>query len=134
MRSQARSGSGADAGSSERRVVGSTALYSRRPPRVLPNRVSNSPLVAVARYGAIGSRSSHSHVVRPRLVLRPSRIPLAIASMPAGTVTSKSYVALSFGESFTGYQPGDPCGSLTTNAPSWVGIQPSIELSGSTTG
>ena len=47
-------------------------------------------------------------------------------------------MALSRGVSFTAYQPGEPCGSLTTNAPSSslssVGIQPSIDSSGSTTG
>ena len=47
---------------------------------------------------------------------------------PAGTVTVMPKVALSFGLSFTGYQPGEPCGSLTTYAPSRVGIQPSSEL------
>jgi hypothetical protein len=40
---------------------------------------------------------------------------------------------LSCGESLTGYHAGEPCGSLTTNAPSSVGTQPSIELSGSVT-
>ena len=47
-------------------------------------------------------------------------------------------MALSRGVSFTAYQPGEPCGSLTTNAPSpslsSVGIQPSIDSSGSTIG
>ena len=43
------------------------------------------------------------------------------------------YVALSRGLSFAGYQPGDPWGSLTTKAPSDVGTQPSIEVSGSVT-
>ena len=58
--------------------------------------------------------------------------PLAITVRPAGTVTSMSKVALSLGLSFTGYQPGEPCGSLTTYAPSAVGTQPSTESSGST--
>ncbi len=52
---------------------------------------------------------------------------------PRGTVTLKSNVALSRGVSFTGYQPGEPCGSPTTNAPSAVGTQPSSASSGSTT-
>ncbi len=46
---------------------------------------------------------------------------------PAGTVTMMSKVALSRGLSFTGYHPGEPCGSFTTYAPSLVGIQPSSE-------
>jgi hypothetical protein len=36
--------------------------------------------------------------------------------------------------SFTGNHPGEPWGSFTTNAPSSVGIQPSIDSSGSTIG
>jgi hypothetical protein len=48
-------------------------------------------------------------------------------------VTLKRNVALSRGVSFTEYQAGDPCGSPTTNAPSSVGTQPSIESSGSVT-
>ena len=61
-------------------------------------------------------------------------MPFAITVFPAGTVIAKSYVALSFSESLTGNQPGEPCGSPTTNAPSSVGTQPSIASSGSTTG
>jgi hypothetical protein len=53
--------------------------------------------------------------------------------MPAGTVTVKSKLALSRGLSLTGYQAGEPCGSPTTNAPSSVGTQPSIDWSGSVT-
>jgi hypothetical protein len=53
--------------------------------------------------------------------------------IPAGTVALKSYVALSRGLSLAGYHAGDPCGSPTTNAPSSVGTQPSIEPSGSVT-
>src|SRR5262249_56436511 len=60
--------------------------------------------------------------------------PFAITSLPAGTLTVKSNVALSRGVSFTGYQPGEPCGSLTTKAPSSVGTQPSIDSSGSVIG
>jgi hypothetical protein len=41
---------------------------------------------------------------------------------------------LSRGLSLTGNQPGDPCGSLTTKAPSSVGTKPSIDLSGSVIG
>ena len=61
-----------------------------------------------------------------------TRTPFAIAVNPSGTVTAKSKVALSRGLSLHGYQPGDPWGSLTTKAPSSVGIQPSIDWSGST--
>src|SRR6478736_6242627 len=94
---------------------------------------SKRPNVAVARYGAIGSVSSHTHVVLPAAVVCDTRTPLAIAVSPAGTVMVKSNVALSRGLSFTGYHAGDPCGSPTTKAPSSVGTQPSIEKSGSVT-
>ncbi len=76
--------------------------------------MSNTPLVAVARYVAIGESSYQCQVVMPRLVYFLIRRPLAIAVMPAGTVIAMSNVALSRGLSFAGYQPGDPCGSLTT--------------------
>ena len=59
---------------------------------------------------------------------------MAIAVLPFGTVIAKSKVALSRSESLTGIQPGVPCGSPTTKAPSSVGTQPSIASSGSTTG
>src|SRR6187551_3706419 len=94
---------------------------------------SNLPIVDVARYGAIGSALFQAHVVLPLLVLFDSNTPFAITVSPAGTLTRKRYVALSFGVSFTGYHPGEPCGSPTTNAPSSVGTHPSIELSGSVT-
>src|SRR5436190_13533119 len=94
---------------------------------------SNFPSVAVARYDAIGSLSFQTHVVLPPAVVEETRTPFAITVSPVGTVTAKSNVALSRGVSFTGYQAGDPCGSLTTNAPSSVGIQPSIDWSGSVT-
>ena len=88
---------------------------------------SNLPSVEVERYGAIGSVSFQTHVVLPPLVARETRIPFATAVRPSGTVTAKSNVALSAGVSLLGYQPGDPCGSLTTKAPSSVGIHPSID-------
>ncbi len=69
----------------------------------------------------------------PPLVVEETRTPFASAVRPAGTVTAKSKVALSNGMSLHGYQLGEPCGSLTTKAPSSVGIQPSIDWSGSTT-
>ena len=87
----------------------------------------------MARYGAIGSVSRQTQVVRPPLVACETRTPLAITVSPSGTVTLKSYVALSRGLSLTGYQAGEPCGSPTTKAPSSVGTQPSIEPSGSVT-
>ena len=80
---------------------------------------------------AIGSVSFQTQVVLPPLVADETRIPFAIAVSPAGTVTAKSNVALSRGLSLHGYQPGDPWGSPTTKAPSSVGIQPSIDWSGS---
>jgi hypothetical protein len=70
-------------------------------------------------------------VVRPPLDVVDTSTPLATAVRPAGTVTRMSKVALSRGLSLTGYHPGDPCGSPTTNAPSSVGTKPSIESSGS---
>jgi hypothetical protein len=93
----------------------------------------NFPIVLVARYGAIGSVSFQAHVVLPPLVVLDSSTPFAIAVRPSGTVTRKWYVALSCGESLTGYHAGDPCGSPTTNAPSSVGTQPSGDPSGSMT-
>ena len=59
--------------------------------------------------------------------------PLPIAVMPFGTVIAMSNVALSRGLSLAGYHPGEPCGSLTTNAPSSVVTQPSLLSSGSMT-
>ena len=53
--------------------------------------------------------------------------------IPFGTVIAKSKVALSRGLSLAGYQPGEPCGSLTTKAPSSVVTQPSLLPSGSIT-
>jgi hypothetical protein len=114
-------------------TFGSTAWYSGIP-RTLSIFRSNTPLVAVARYGAIGESSDQRHVVLPPVVLFDRRRPLPIAVMPSGTVISKSYVALSRGLSLDGYQPGEPCGSLTTNAPSSVGTHPSSDSSGSSTG
>jgi hypothetical protein len=72
-------------------------------------------------------------VVFPPAVVLETRTPFASAVSPAGTVMRKSNVALSRGLSLHGYQAGEPCGSLTTNAPSPVGIQPSIDWSGSVT-
>src|SRR5215207_96236 len=92
---------------------------------------SKRPSVAVARYGAIGEVFRHTNVVSPPAVVRAASTPLAITVIPAGTVTVKSYVALSRGLSLAGYQPGEPCGSPTTNAPSSVGTNPSIDPSGS---
>ena len=94
---------------------------------------SNLPSVAVERYGAIGSFSRQTQVVFPPLVVFETSTPFAITVRPSGTVTAKSYVALSRGLSLTAYQPGEPCGSPTTKAPSLVGIQPSLDPSGSTT-
>ena len=102
-------------------------------PEVVETVRSKRPSVAVERYGAIGSVSLQIQVVRPAAVVFETRTPLAMTVSPAGTETLKSYVALSRGLSFTGYQPGEPCGSPTTNAPSSVGTQPSGEPSGSIT-
>ena len=81
----------------------------------------------------MGSVSFHTQVVFPPVVELETRMPFASAVSPSGTVMLKSNVALSRGLSLHGYHAGEPCGSLTTNAPSSVGTQPSIELSGSVT-
>ena len=73
-----------------------------------------SPFVAVARYGAIGAVSAQRQVVLPSSVVWEISSPFANASCPSGTVIANSNVALSRGLSLTGYQPGEPCGSLTT--------------------
>src|SRR5918995_3909998 len=92
-----------------------------------------SPFVAVVRYGEIGSRMLQRQVVLPASVTLETSTPLASAVLPSGTVIAKSNVALSFGLSLTGNQPGEPCGSFTTNAPSAVLTQPSNDSSGSMT-
>src|SRR5215208_2774091 len=93
--------------------VGSTATYEGMPSTLEISR-SKRPSVAVERYGAIGSVSLQTQVVLPFAVACERRTPLAITVSPAGTVTLKSYVALSRGLSLTGYHAGEPCGSLTT--------------------
>src|SRR6185295_11703825 len=94
---------------------------------------SKRPMSTVERYVAIGSVSRHTHVVLPPLDAFERSTPFAIAVRPAGTVTEKSYVALSCGLSLHGNQPGEPCGSPTATEPSSVGTQPSIDWSGSVT-
>src|SRR5436190_356969 len=77
--------------------------------------------------------SSWTRVASSGASVSETSTPFAITVRPSGTVTLKSNVALSRGLSLTGYQPGEPCGSFTTNAPSSVGTQPSIDVSGSVT-
>src|SRR3954447_9562129 len=104
------------------------------PPGVRPVDTRNFPVVAKDRQVDTGCARCQSNVVRPAPVRGgPASSPMAKAVTPAGTVTWKSYVALSSGVSLQGYQPGEPCGSLTTKAPSGVLTQPSIEPSGSVT-
>src|SRR5262245_36649428 len=110
--------------------VGSTATYDGMPLRSVDSVRSKRPSVAVARYGAIGEVARHTNVLRPPAVVCEASTPLAITVKPAGTVTVKSYVALSRGLSLAGYHAGERCGSLTTNAPSSVGTQPSMDPSG----
>src|SRR5215210_8573379 len=112
---------------------GSTATYTGVPSASRDSVKSKRPRVAVAKYGAIGSLSRQTHVVLPPAVPRDRSTPFAITVNPSGTVTEKSNVALSLGVSLTGYHAGEPCGSPTTNAPSSVGTQPSIDSSGSLT-
>ena len=52
--------------------------------------MSNTPLVAVVRYDAIGESSYQCQVVIPRLVFFLISRPLAIAVRPSGTVTAMS--------------------------------------------
>src|SRR6476469_6608306 len=94
---------------------------------------SKRPRVAVARYGAIGSLSRQTQVVRPPDERCDTSTPFAITVRPSGTVTWKSKVALSCGVPLTRYQPGVPCGAPTTKAPAADGTHPSIEPSGSVT-
>ena len=85
---------------------------------------SNSPIEAVVRYDAIGSRASHVHTVqRPRL-FTPSSSPLAIACSPRGTAIRNVYDALSSGWSLTGYQLAATCGWPATSVPSSVWMNP----------
>src|SRR3954451_5792250 len=79
----------------------------------------------------MGSPSRQVNVVRPPLDERDVSNPLPTASRPSGTVIVIVEVALSRGLSLAGNQPGEPWGSPTTNAPSSVGTQPSMDLSGS---
>src|SRR4029453_15985182 len=95
---------------------GSTATYDGTPPAVEIVR-SKRPSVAVDRYGAIGSASCQTQVVRPALVTWEPSTPFAITVSPAGTLTLKASPPLSRGLSLTGYQAGEPCGSPTTKAP-----------------
>ena len=85
----------------------------------------------VARYVAIGTVSRQCQVSVSPLSVCETSTPLPIAVRPSGTVMETSKVALSLGVSLAGYHVGDPCGSFTTNAPSSVAIQPSLDLSGS---
>ena len=78
----------------------------------------------MARYGAIGSGAFQIQVVQLSCVRRPTSRPLAIATSPAGTVTTKVNAALSVGWSLTGNQLAEPSGSPATTAPSSVWIQP----------
>src|SRR3954449_4972850 len=91
----------------------------------------NLPSVTVARYVTIGRDSFQTNVVRPPAVRCASSRPLPTAVSPAGTLIRTVYVVLSFGVSLDGNQPGEPWGSPTTNAPSFVGTKPSMESSGS---
>ena len=56
----------------------------------------------MARYGAIGSRAFHVHVVEPRRSRRRSSTPLDTASSPDGAVISIVNEALSIGWSLAG--------------------------------
>jgi hypothetical protein len=73
---------------------------------------------------AIGSRATHSHVVRPRWRLTSRRLPFATTSYPSGTVTSKAKEAGSSGWSFAGNQNVAASGWPTTSAPSVVVTNP----------
>src|SRR3954449_6043352 len=80
---------------------------------------------------AVGCRSTHRNVVSAPCALVPAGSPLASTFRPFGTVTVKSYVALSWVVSLTGYQVADPNGWDSATAPSWVAIQPETPSDGS---
>lgn len=61
----------------------------------------------------------------------PAITPLETAVSPFGTVTVRSYAALSLGWLLPGNQAIDPVGSPRASAPSSVGSQPSSDSSGS---
>ena len=79
-----------------------------------------------------------------RAIVRPIRLAATLTGRLAGGDLAARLPETGVGEigalqrafnvmGASSYQAGEPCGSLTTNAPSSVGTQPSIESSGSTT-
>ena len=94
---------------------------------------SKRPSVAVARYGAIGSVSLQTQVVLPPVVAFETSTPFAITVRPVGDGDAEVVGRLVARVVVAGYHAGEPCGSLTTKAPSSVGTQPSIDPSGSVT-
>ena len=93
-------------------------------PSAVRERSWNCPIVAVARYGAIGSEASQCQVARlPRGVV-PASTPLATASRPRGTVIRNENAALSSGWSLAGNQVEAPSGWPATSAPSSVWMKP----------
>src|SRR5690242_6235293 len=76
----------------------------------------------IARYVAIGRRCCQCQVVVFPCRLRAVRSPLPATSRSLGTFTATSKVALSRGALLFGNQVIAPTGSLSTVAPSLVGI------------
>ena len=72
----------------------------------------------------MGSGACQSNRVVPPWVVVPARNPLATTPRPCGTVTWKSYAALSLGWSLTGNQPAATSGCPATVAPSSVAMKP----------
>lgn len=87
---------------------------------------SKSPIVAVARYDAIGSTACQVQVLQPPAVRRPRGRPLATASNPSGTVIRNVYEALSLGWSLTGNHVAATAGSPATRAQSSVWMNPEM--------
>ncbi len=72
----------------------------------------------------MGCRISHTHVFHPRSVIVSSSVPLAMATVPSGTVTRNVNVALSVGWSLEGNHEFEAAGSATTNVPRGVVSHP----------
>jgi hypothetical protein len=83
-----------------------------------------SPTVAVARYGAIGSRACQVVVVQPCRVLLPTSTPFDKDSRPCGAVIRVVKDALSSGWSLTGNQVEATSGCPTMTMPSSVAKTP----------
>ena len=94
------------------------------PAGVRPVFTSNLPMVAVARYVAMGLLSRQCVTVVSPLSCVDMRRPLEMPVSPLGALMRMSYVALSAGWSLEGNQVEAALGSQTTKTPSAVFIHP----------